>query len=398
MTLRTPSIVRARLPRVLVLPIVLATLLAASCSRQAGAQTPEPGPPPAPTVGVEPVATRPLVEYAELTGRLAAVESVEVRPRISGYVQEVRFQAGEIVEKDQVLFRIDPRWNQAEVDGSAADIAAAEARLELAEREAERASKLIERRAISAEESEARVSRVVEARAALAAAKADRASAELDLEYTEVKAPITGRVGRALVTAGNFVSGASGTNTVLATIVSVDPVYFYADLDEATFLRFERATKGRGASAPAVRVELGLGDEKGWPRRGTLESLDNRLDPASGTILLRATFANEDGRLVPGLFARARVPIGEEQPALFVDERAVGTDQNQKFVLALGPGDVAEYRKVELGPVVDGRRVIRSGLAAGDRVIVTGLQRVRPGMPVKAEPVAESSSTADARR
>lgn len=379
------------------LALAVASLLAA-CSPSAGAQTPQQGPPPAPTVGVAAVATRPLVEHAELTGRLAPVESVEVRPRISGYVQEVRFQSGEIVEKDQVLFRIDPRWNQAEVDRHVAEIAAAEARLELAEREADRASKLVERKAISAEESEARVSRVTEARAALAAAKAERATAALDLEYTEVKAPIKGRVSRAIVTAGNYVSGSSGSNTVLTTIVSVDPVYFYADLDEAAFLRFERAMHARAPDAPPIQVELGLADEKGYPRRGKLESLDNRLDPASGTILLRATFSNEDGRLVPGLFARARVPIGEEHPALFVDERAVGTDQNQKFVLAVGAGDVAEYRKVELGPVIDGQRVIRSGVEAGDRVIVTGLQRVRPGMPVKPGPIEETTSTADARR
>lgn len=356
------------------------------------AQSAPAGPPPAPTVGVETVEVVPLIEYAELTGRLGPVETVDVRPRVSGYVEAVLFQAGQLVEKDQVLFRIDARWNKAEVARREADLAASRTRLSIAESEGQRASKLVNSKAISAEESEARASRVLEARADQAAKEADLTTARLDLEYTEIRAPIAGRISRELVTVGNYISGVAGSNTIVATIVSVDPVYFYADLDEATYLRFERLARQSMEAKKAIRVELGLSDETAYPRAGTLESLDNQLDRASGTILLRAKFPNADGRLVPGLFARARVPIGEAHDELCIDDRAVGTDQNQKFVLALGAGDVAEYRKVKLGPVQAGRRIVREGLNAGDRVIVTGLQRVRPGSPVKPEPLAEAAA------
>lgn len=377
------------IPHRTLVSFVLLALLAA-CAPSPAAQTPA-GPPPPPPVGVESAETKKLVEHAELTGRLGPVETVDVRPRISGYIDAVAFEAGELVKKDQVLFRIDPRWNRAEVDRLAADVAAADARVAVVERELDRAKKL-DSRAISAEEVEARNARVLEARAAQAAAKAALTSAQLDLEYTEVKAPIAGRIGRALVTAGNYVTGAPGANTVLASIVSVDPVYFYADLDEATYLRFDALAR---AGKP-IEVELGLSDETGFPRKGRLESLDNQVDARSGTILLRASFANADGRLVPGLFARARVPVGEARDEIVVDDRAIGTDQNQKFVLVVGAGDVAEYRKVKLGPVHDGRRIVRDGLKAGERVIVTGLQKCRPGAPVKPEPLAKSDEAANA--
>ncbi len=384
----TPSLVTSSL-------LVLGLIAFTACSPGA-AQSEPAGPPPAPAVGVEKVEVLPLVEYAELTGRLGPVESVEVRPRISGYVEDVLFQAGEIVEKDQVLFRVDARWNKAEVARREADLAAEDTRLAIAEREGARASKLVDSKAISAEEAEARASRILEARATQASKKAELTSARLDLEYTEIRAPIRGRISRALVTKGNFISGVAGSNTQLATIVSVDPVYFYADLDESTYLRFDRLARESMAANKPIRVELGLSDEPGFPRAGTLESLDNQLDRESGTILLRATFANGDGRLLPGLFARARVPIGDAHDALCIDDRAVGTDQNQKFVLTIGAGDVAEYRKVKLGPVHAGRRVVLEGLSADDRVIVTGLQKVRPGMPVK--PEAPSTATASAQR
>lgn len=384
----------------------LLLLLVAACGPSPAAQTASGGAPPPPAVGVEVVEVRELVEHVELTGRLGPIEAVDVRPRISGYLAEVAFEAGQLVEKDQVLFRIDPRWNLADVDLRKAELDAADARLAVVERELERASKL-DARAISAEEVEARNARVLEARAARSAAAAELRSAELDLEHTEVKAPIAGRIGRALVTTGNYVSGAPGANSVLASIVSVDPMYFYADLDEATYLRFE----GLARDGKAIAVDLGLSDERGFPRKGVLESLDNQIDARSGTILLRASFPNPDGRLMPGLFARARVPIGGARDEVVIDDRAVGTDQNQKFVLVVGAGDFAEYRKVKLGPTRDGRRIVREGLKAGERVIVTGLQRSQPGALVKPELIAprpdgsdsgpagaDPTSSADARR
>lgn len=384
----------------------LALLAGCDAHAQSGDAAAPAGPPPAPQVTVENVETRSIVEYAELTGRITAAEMVELRPRVSGHLESVLFQSGQIVEAGQVLFVIDPRWQRATLDGANAALAAAQARLGVTESEHERAKGLLARKAVSTEEVDARAARVLEERAAVASAIAAQTSAALDLEFTQVRAPIRGRVSRALVTAGNFVSGIPSANTVLTTIVSQDPIHFYADLDEATFLRLDRALHGStsdsngnsngGAHTDVTRVpvELRLGDEEGFPHRGHVESFDNQLDIASGTILLRAVFANPDGALVSGLYAHARIPIGEPAPALLVDERAISTDQNQKYVLAIGANNIAEYRKVLLGSLEDGKRVIRAGLAATDRVIVTGLQKVRPGMPVEpklAAPVTQAS-------
>lgn len=383
---------RARLAALFTALVPLALLAGCEAHAQSDATAAPAGPPPAPQVTVERVESRSLVEYAELTGRIAAAEMVELRPRVSGHLQEVRFESGQIVEAGQVLFVIDPRWHQAALDSAQAALAGAKARLAVAEREESRAKALLERKAVSAEEVEARNARTLEERAAVASAQAAQTAAALDLEFTQVRAPIRGRVSRALVTVGNFVSGVPSANTVLTTIVSQDPIHFYADLDEATFLRLDRALNHANGQAnghanvrtdvKSVPVELRLADETGFPHQGRIESFDNQLDIASGTIVLRALFANPDGALVPGLYAHARIPIGEPAPALLVDERAINTDQNQKFVLAIGPNNVAEYRKVLLGSLENGRRVIREGLSATDRVIVAGLQKVRSGMPV----------------
>lgn len=372
----------------LLAPLSLSLLPACS---EGKAATSSGGAPPPPTVGVETVEERELVDSIELTGRLAAVQSVELRPRVSGHLEALRFDAGALVEKGQVLFQIDSRWYQAEFDRRAAELDAAKARLETAESENGRAAKLVESRAISTEESQGRASRLHAAQAAFAAARADEQAAALDLEYTTIRAPIRGRISRALVTEGNFASGIPAANTLLATIVSVDPLYVYADLDEASFLRLAELRRKRAASAAPLELEVGLPGEEGFPRRAQLESVDNRIDPGTGTMLLRALLDNPGEALVPGLFVRVRVPLDAGAPALLVDERAIGTDQNQKFVLAIGAGDVAEYRRVQLGARLGERRVIRDGLHPGERVIVTGLQHVRPGMPVAAGPIATAS-------
>ena len=367
---------------------LLAALSFASCGASEASSPPSAGAPPATAVGVAPVEERELADQVELTGRIAAVESVEVRPRVSGFLEAPRFAAGALVEKDQVLFQIDARWHKAALEQRDAEVQNAEARLASAESESARAGGLLETRAISAEEAEARSSRLREAKALLAAARAARESAALDLEYTTIRSPIKGRISRALVTEGNFVSGIPAANTLLATIVSVDPLYLYADLDEASFLRFERVRAPReGSDSGPVALEVGLTGQQDFPLRARLESIDNRLDRGTGTMRLRALIDNPDGTLVPGMFARVRAPLGPSEPALLIDERAIGTDQNQKFVLALGPGDVAEYRRVVLGARMGSERVIREGLKAGDRVIVTGIQKVRPGQPVSAGPV-----------
>ena len=336
------------------------------CSRHASQQ----GPPPT-AVTVAPVEQKEIVEWNEFTGRTEPVDSVEIRPRTSGYIQEVRFQSGQLVKKGDVLFVIDPRWNQATFDQRQAEY-------EQAKSEAERTDKLLANNAISAEEAEARKARAEVAKAALDSAK-------LDLEYTEVKAPIDGRVSRALLTEGNYVSGNAGSASLLTTVVSVNPVYVHADIDEDTLLKFNEliySKKLGTAGGGKIPVELQLADETEFPHQGYIESFDNRLDPNTGSILLRAVFPNDDGRIVPGLFARIRIPLSEQHDALLIDERSVGTDQANKFVLTLTASNTVQYQAIQLGPLFDGKRVVRSGLAAGEKIVVNGMARVRPGMPV----------------
>jgi multidrug efflux system membrane fusion protein len=340
---------------------------------------------PPPAVTVAPVSQQEIVEWDEFTGRTEPVEMVEVRPRVSGHIQEVRFQSGQLVRKGDVLFVIDPRWHQAEFDRRQAESEQARARLDNAGREAGRTAQLLEKKAISTEEAESRQSRYSEAKAVLLAAEAARNTARLDLEYTEILSPIDGRVSRELKTVGNLVSGVAGTGTLLTTIVSVDPIYVYADVDENSLLRFNalaRSKKPAGNGDGQIPVELQLADEEGFPHKGHIESFDNRLDAATGSILLRAVFQNGDGRIVPGLFARIRVPLSERYPAILVEERAVGTDQGQKYVLTLTSTNTVAYRPVKLGPAIEGRRIVRSGLESGEQIVVNGLQRVRPGMSV----------------
>lgn len=342
-----------------------------------------------PTVTVVPAATQELVETQELTGRVDPVESVEIRPRVSGYLMEIRFQSGQRVNKGDILFVIDKRPKQAALDRLTSDLERAKVKLEKAERDAVRATRLLASKGISKEEADEREWNVLDARAAIGSASAALETARLDLDFCEVRSPIDGRVSRALVTVGNNISGVDGFTTLMTTVVSVDPMYVYADVDEATLLRFrqlEREGKLPRNQNGKIAVELGLTGEEGFPHQGYIESFDNRVSADTGSILLRALIPNSDEHLVAGLFARLRVPVGERKPFILVNERAIVSDLGQKLVMTVTSSNTAAFRTVKLGGSVGMDRIIREGLEPGDLVIINGLQRVlQPGMPVKAE-------------
>ncbi|HTJ79851.1 MAG TPA: efflux RND transporter periplasmic adaptor subunit [Rariglobus sp.] len=378
------------------LALVLAGMGGASLFvHEANAADPKAVAPAGPTVTVASVEERNVTDQRELLGHVDAIESVELRPRVSGHIDEVRFQSGQLVKKGDVLFVIDPRPYRAEFDLATAQVERAKVQVGNAEREARRSDKLLAERAISAEEADTRTSRLAEARASLLEAQAGLESARINLDYTEVRAPIDGRVSRAYVTTGNLVSGSPSGATLLTSIVSVGDAYVYADVDEATVLTFNRLShEGRLVTENGhIPVQMQLGDESGFPHHGYVESADNHIDPATGSLVLRLIFPNPDGKLVPGLFARVHLPVSAPQPALLISDRAIGTDQSQKFVLTVGADNTVAYRPVTLGSIIDGKRVIRDGLHPGDRVIVNGLQRVRPGMTVVAELAQPATGT-----
>ncbi len=359
--------------------ILTTSVLATGCAPKA---TPQASPP---AVTVAPVEQREIVEWSEFTGHAAAVNSVEIRPRTSGYIQEVRFESGQLVKKGDVLFVIDPRWNQAVYDQRKAEH-------DVTKSEADRINLLLRNKAISTEEADQRKARFEEAKAALE-------SARLDLEYTDVKAPIDGCVSRALLTEGNYVSGNAGSASLLTTVVSVNPVYVYADIDEAAFLKFNQLVKEKKLSNDLngkTPIELQLADESGFLHLGHIESFDNQLNQQTGSILMRALFTNGDGRIVPGLYARVRLPLSGKHAAFLVDERSIGTDQAKKFVLTLTSSNTVQYQAVELGPLVEGKRIVRSGVTLGEKIVVNGMAHVRPGMPVtpQDDPTKKSSKTA----
>jgi multidrug efflux system membrane fusion protein len=351
-----------------------------------------PATPPPPQVTVAQVIARPLHQWVELTGTLQAINSVQVRPRVSGYVDAVRFTEGARVAKGAILFQIDPRPFQLEVDRLGAELNRAQSRLEVATAGRARAERLIAQNAISREEYEQLTSAATEAAGDVGSIHAQLDAARLNLEFTHVRSPIDGHVSRALITAGNLVS----SSDVLTTVVSDDPIYAYFDTDEATYLQFARLA---GASAHArgdyaSAVYMGLVGEQGYPHAGKLDFLDNQVDAHSGTIRARAVFDNGDSRLTPGLFARIRLVANDSYDAVLIDDRAIGTDLGKKFVLVLKPDSSLDYRQVELGQSVEGLRVVRNGLAPGDVIVVNGLQHVAPGALVQATHVQMDAANA----
>lgn len=348
------------------------------------------GPPPAPEVQVAEVALQAIRPWDEFNGRIEAVESVQLRSRVSGYIERIAFAEGQEVKKGQLLFVIDQRPYRAALASAQAQLERARAAAGLAQTQDQRARQLVAENAVSREEADTRAATLAQATAQVRAAEADLATARLQLDFTEVRSPITGRASRALLTVGNM---AQADQSVLTTLVSQDPVYAYFDADEHSFLRYQKA--GLSGQGRAVRVAL-VGDS-GFAHAGTLDFSDNQLQPGTGTMRLRARLANPDRVLTPGLFARVQMqsgqdPQGGESQALLIDDKAVLTDQDRKYVYVVGEGNVAERRDLTLGRMVDGRRLVEKGLAAGDRLVVGGVQRIYyPGMPVNPRPVAAAA-------
>ncbi len=336
------------------------------------------GQPAAAPVDVAPALGRTIVDWQRYSGRLEAIDRVDIRPLVPGTLTEVHFQDGALVKKGDVLFTIDPRPYVAEVDRATAQLAAAQARAAYTASDLARGQRLLGENAIAKRDFEEKQNAAREAAANLQAARAALESARLNLGYTCITAPVDGRVSRAEVTVGNVVN-AGAQSVPLTTLVSVSRMYASFDVDEQTFLKYVNPSRTTGTDVP---VQLGLANEEGYSREGQVQYVDNRLDTTSGTIRVRAVFDNRDGSLVPGLYARVRLGGGAPRKAVLVDEKAIGTDQNKRYVLVLDDKNHAAYREVTLGANVGPLRVVEKGLEAGERIVVNGLQRVRPGAVV----------------
>ena len=363
--------------------LLLSAALLAACGKEAQSQTANPPPPP--KVQVTGVVVQDLRQWDDVTGHLEAIDSVGVRPRVGGFIDDVRFKEGAKVRKGDVLFQIDPRPFQAEVDRLAAEVERAKAKAVLALADGERGQRLIAQNAVARSEFERLQAEAAQAKADVAASQAALRTAQLNLEFTRVISPIDGRVSKALITRGNLVT----TADLLTTVVSDGKIYASFDTDEQTYLKYAGAQRDQPAP-----VELGLMTEDGFPHQGTLQFLDNALDPKSGTINGRAVFEDPDGKLTPGLFARIRLMSNATEKVALAPERALGTDLGKRYVLVVDAKNAVEYRSVALGPAVGDMRVIRQGLVQGDRVVVSGLQKVKSGdtvdpIPVQAPQVAE---------
>lgn len=338
--------------------------------------------------------SRQVTEYGDLTGRTAAVDSVEIRARVWGYIDKVNFKEGMLVKKGDVLFEIDPRSYKAALTLAEGHLGSAEAKVSRLDLDFKRAAALVNSKGISREDYDKTLGDRAEAIAAKAALVGAVEQAKLDLAFTKVIAPVSGRVGRALVTEGNLVQSGQTGGTILTTLVSVDPIYAYFDVDERSVLRVRQLIReGKFKSARDVTwpVYLGLANETGYPHEGKIDFVDNQVNPKVGTLRLRGVFANKDEWLSPGYFVRVRMPIGLAHDAILISDRVIDTDQGQKIVYLADAENKVSIRHIRLGPLHDGMRAVDEGLAVTDKVILTGLQHLRPGMTV--EPTVESMPT-----
>lgn len=377
--------------RVIIAALAIAGLAGAGitgCADATSDDAPAAAAPSAPPVTSAVVIQRPVTETQEFSGRLEAIEVVAIRPRVSGYITAVNFKPGAEVKKGEVLFVIDPRPYQAEADRTKAVAAAAQARADLARLELQRAERLLADKAIAQREFDERSAGQKELDASVRAAQAEHETARLNLAYTRVTSPIDGRVSKAEITLGNLVDATA----VLTSVVSLERIYASFDGDESTYLRVSRRTN---AGQP-VDVKVGLAGEEGFPHSGKLEFVDNQLDSRSGSVRMRATLANTDRALAPGLFARVQIAGGAPTPQILIVDRAINTDQDRKFVYVVDKDGKAEYRSVKLGPLDDGLRIVREGLKPGEKIVVNGLQRVRPGAPIAAQVVPMVATAAPA--
>ena len=330
-------------------------------------------------VDIAAVEQREVVAWDEFSGRLEAVDRVEIRPRVAGTIDAIHFEEGQKVEQGQLLFTIDPKPFEAAVQ-------AAKARASFAQAELARARGLLPAKVISQ-------SQFDDKRNASEVANAELTKAQLDLGYAQIKAPVAGRINRSEITVGNLVS-AGGQAPLLTTIVSLDPIYANVEIDEQSFVRYLQAHNGNSDALKDIPVQLALAGQEGFPYQGHIKSFDNELDTRAGTVRMRAIFDNKDSALIPGLYAKLRIGGSGEQKLLLISEDAIGTDQNKKFVFVVGADKKVEYRVVTLGPLVEGKRVIRDGLKLGEKIVVGGLQRVRPGVEVVQQ--APAAAPADA--
>lgn len=363
--------------------IVLATTVVVACGCKRSTKPVAAPPPPIVTVA-QPLA-RQVMQWDQYSGWLEAVESVQVMSRVSGYLNAAPFQEGSLVNKGDLLYEIDPRPYQAALSQAQGEVLAAQARQAYAANEFRRLDDLRRTDAVSELELENARQSLREAEANVSAGQARAEAARLNVEFCRVIAPISGRIGRKLVTPGNLVNGGAGQATLLTTITSIDPIYCYVEVDEASVLKYQQlSVQKKRVSARDSRIAcfIGLANEQGFPHEGYIDFVDNRIDPETGTLEGRGVFSNPTGFLTPGLFARMRVPGSGRYPTLLVPDSAVGADQNNKFVLVVKPDNTVESRPVQLGPLFGELRSIEKGIAPDDRVIINGLQRARAGTTV----------------